>query len=587
MTSPDFNAAADDAPPPGPGSREAVVVIHGMGEQHRNQTMRDFVGVGPARKSVFESAVRGAANTKFEIGATSSSGIEPTSTSGAGSGSGVATENDLLYANPAPIADKDTSVYTIRWGGPEGKQKTDVYEVYWAPHYRETTFGAVLSWIAGMLPRQRSSVTTDKLRGLDATRPGAVQVAMVVVLVIGIVFAVLQAVQKPTWVVATLTNLLVLAIALLFLGWSGFCGLQAMLRCSVIFVLTVAVAVAGIAVCIESRWYLGLPAIAGALFVAIISVPGKFIAMSLGDVARYFSMSPNSVPENDSIRVQARKLIEELHDLKAGADDGTDAKLHFRYSRIIVVGHSLGSVIAYDAVHSAWRARHNEIPVPESKFAAHHGDSHSDIQRQRRFEELASAFHDVGKSLARPENCKRWIVSDLITLACPMAHAEATLARSADDLKRRFDAGELLSSRPPRPPFPGNTGIDDDAEELGLYLRRSDNSGARRLYHRTLFAFTSWTNVWISHDIVGGELPHYGGDSERGFGDEVTNVRCGDSKWLWNMIFRYPHSSYFTRSTRPGVKEASEQSLDVIRKIVDPHRRSQESRVIERREADK
>ena len=115
----------------------------------------------------------------------------------------------------------------------------------------------------------------------------------------------------------------------LILAWSGYCGLQAMLRCLVVFIPTVIPTVvltfvaAGIGIaCIEDKrlravLYI-LVVLLGAPFVVVPVVAtiwgGKFLAMSLGDVARYFSTSPAVIRENDSIRAQARKLIEELHD---------------------------------------------------------------------------------------------------------------------------------------------------------------------------------------------------------------------------------------------------------------------------------
>jgi hypothetical protein len=457
--------------------------------------------------------------------------------------------------------------------------------VYWAPHYRDTRLVEVLAWIVGMLRRRRSSVTTVRLRGEDDKLPVATLIAQLVVLALAIIYVVFAIVGKPSWWVSILVCPVVMAVALLILAWSGYCGLQAMLRCLVVFIPTVIPTVvltfvaAGIGIaCIEDKCLRAvlyiLVVLLGAPFVVVPVVAtiwgGKFLAMSLGDVARYFSTSPAVIRENDSIRAQARKLIEELHDLTV-ADVSQDAQKRFRYSRIIVVGHSLGSVIAYDAVHSAWRARHNDIPVPSRRF--------NSTQQRELLKELESAFYEPkvqdGAPAPRPEEAKRWIVSDLITLACPLAHAEVTLARSPEDLEKRFAAGELLSSNPPEPPFPGNDYEGEDREELGLYLRRSSNS-TRRLYHRTLFAFTHWTNVWISHDIVGGPLPYPtspGSKKWNSFGDMVKNEPCGGSNWMWNMIFQYPHSSYFTLSERSKVKDPSKKSLEAIRNIVDPSRR--------------
>ena len=101
-----------------------------MGEQHRNQTIRDFVGVGPARTPIptVGETIGGEACITYTRPVADQSQTTPGPEYG--SGSGVATEKDLVYADPAPIADKDAQVYTIKWGNQEGNSvKTDVYEV--------------------------------------------------------------------------------------------------------------------------------------------------------------------------------------------------------------------------------------------------------------------------------------------------------------------------------------------------------------------------------------------------------------------------------------------------------------------------
>jgi hypothetical protein len=65
----------------------------------------------------------------------------------------------------------------------------------------------------------------------------------------------------------------------------------------------------------------------------------------IGDAARYLSATPKNVAVRQAIRAAGIELLEKLH-----RDE--------RYDRIIVVGHSLGSVIAVDILHHFWyRAR--------------------------------------------------------------------------------------------------------------------------------------------------------------------------------------------------------------------------------------
>src|SRR5262249_2795538 len=72
----------------------------------------------------------------------------------------------------------------------------------------------------------------------------------------------------------------------------------------------------------------------------------------VGDAARYFSTTPDTPVERQQIRGQGIELLDRLH-------SQLDTLGNIEYNRIIVVGHSLGSVIAYDLLANYW-ARVNE-----------------------------------------------------------------------------------------------------------------------------------------------------------------------------------------------------------------------------------
>src|SRR5579864_2671160 len=73
--------------------------------------------------------------------------------------------------------------------------------------------------------------------------------------------------------------------------------------------------------------------------VAIIVIYGALYALFLqpylGDAARYFRASPGNVLVRREIRKQAVDMLDALH--KSG-----------NYDRVVVVAHSLGTVVAYD-----------------------------------------------------------------------------------------------------------------------------------------------------------------------------------------------------------------------------------------------
>lgn len=79
---------------------------------------------------------------------------------------------------------------------------------------------------------------------------------------------------------------------------------------------------------------------------------GKPLAVNFsGYAARYLRPKPANIEHRQAIRQAGVSLIEKLH------DSG-------RYDRIVLVGHSLGSVIAYDIVTHAWIRMHQEHRRP-------------------------------------------------------------------------------------------------------------------------------------------------------------------------------------------------------------------------------
>ena len=77
-----------------------------------------------------------------------------------------------------------------------------------------------------------------------------------------------------------------------------------------------------------------------------------FLQPYLGDAARYFRNSPANVAVRREIRKQAVDTLEDLH-------------LSNRYDRIVVVAHSLGTVVAYDMLRAYYSRINQDIPDPQ------------------------------------------------------------------------------------------------------------------------------------------------------------------------------------------------------------------------------
>jgi hypothetical protein len=184
--------------------------------------------------------------------------------------------------------------------------------------------------------------------------------------------------------------------------------------------------------------------------------------------------------------------------------------LHERgYDRIIVVGHSLGSVIGYDILTYAWpfyhRAAHTSAEPTMvcleaiERLASNSGNSSDrDIQAAQRtyFNEL------VG-------NGSRWRVTDFVTLGSPLAHADILLARDRADLEAKQNDREFPTCLPVLETF---TRGGKQHKRFSFELNSGESDGYRVPHHAAVFAPTRWTNLYfpsrmiVRGDLVGGPL---------------------------------------------------------------------------------
>jgi len=273
------------------------------------------------------------------------------------------------------------------------------------------------------------------------------------------------------------------------------------------------------------KWASGL---AGALLTALV-IP--VINNVVGDAARYLNAAPSNIQRRHEIRVNGVKVLEELH--RSG-----------HYERIIVVGQGLGSVIAYDILTYAWalhyRERDDEKPWPlgaqnDLEQMAVAGDIQVD-EYQKRQREYLSELRSGGNT---------WLVTDLLTLGCPLAHAAILLADDRADLERKKDDREL----PTCPPV-----LEDERFSF------PPKSKTRVPHHAAVFGPTRWTNLyfpaWLIFwgDIIGGPL--------RGvFGEGIRDVPVRTSQRLG----LFSHTLYWTQ---PRESETAEH-IEKLRRALD------------------
>jgi hypothetical protein len=291
------------------------------------------------------------------------------------------------------------------------------------------------------------------------------------------------------------------------------------------------------------------------------------VTTSFVDVARYLDTSPHSYAARRAIRGGLVDLLRALHD--------------GRYSRIVVVGHSLGAYIAYDALTSLWAETHELHAGPTADSQT------SPLKSLDRLESAADRliadpetvgalddFHglqfELWQDLRRQGN--PWRITDFVTIGTPMALADLLVARPAlfsgfktsdhasrtelmDELVRR---GALVGCPPRSETLPVES---DEHPPVNYRWRRS---GAREvLGSQSAFAVTRWTNLWFP--VVRGELrgDWFGGALRPLFGPGIRDIAV-----LGNKPERFKrgaaHTEYFAHPDKGGKDDAAGHIRSVL-----------------------
>ena len=501
-----------ESDPPGP--RQAVVLIHGIGEQRPMDTLRAFVAaLLPEDKQHANSVSSGQAETQ---------------------------DQQKYYSKPDTLGDS----YELRRlklrrvdvgkNAPENVNadwpETDFYEYYWAHQMYGTTVSHVVGWLIRTLARGWRLIKTPTK---DDERVRKLSVVMWAVTIVTV--AVLSA---GTWLFISRPQA---RAALPVLGALG----------ALLYLL-------------------------GKVLEYLRMVLLGFVLDVIGDVARYLDVAPKNVARRYDILRGGLALLRNLHD----ARDERGDKVMYRYGRVILVGHSLGSVIAYDLLRHYWAEVNGRINVehidlkmvegfypagspppqpPSEPYQKDFRSAQTGVWRaiaervpSGRPLEKRRLWHDVQGGAKAP--CAeaateppdgwrpaRWLVSDLITLGSPLAHAPVLLADGIDGkdgLGNKIRLRELPTCPPDRSRHlnPGRFTVDLSAE-----ADRFDHYPI--LHHAAHFAVTRWTNFWCPRDFIGGPLHSY-------FGPGICDERLAD-------LSKHPvraHTSYWTKSDGTCVK---------------------------------
>jgi hypothetical protein len=297
-------------------------------------------------------------------------------------------------------------------------------------------------------------------------------------------------------------------------------------------------------------------AIAVGAFGLLQIVLGGWLTQSVADAARYTSPSPNDVEQQAGIRNEGVRLLRALHEA------GT-------YSRVIVVGHSLGSVIGYDILRQLWdEMRH---PDPCRRGRQEIAKDFDDYCTRLLNDEVATrgeraeSFQQLQHRLWR-ENRQRgvpWLVTDFVSLGSPLAHAPLLLHRRSASVQRRIVERELPTCPPTRDEKDGKSFY------LGKYVARCDEAQTtasfRVGHHGAVFGPTRWTNLYLpSRWLLAGDP--VGGPCAPVFGSGVRDVAVRPSFDGWRRVLRgcfpWAHGCYWLEQTGRDVSRERRRALD-------------------------
>lgn len=201
----------------------------------------------------------------------------------------------------------------------------------------------------------------------------------------------------------------------------------------------------------------------------------------IGDAARYLDPAPGNVGRRQAIRAAGVDVLKRLHAFG-------------EYDRIVVVGHSLGSVIGYDILTYAWDLYNEKGKTQGGNPALDRIEAYlsNSFFKTSQYRELQ---RDLQEELRR--RCNPWRVTDFVTLGSPLAHAQVLLAKDEADLQRK-QADRELPTCPPQ-------------LESGRFSYPADHAN-RTLHHAAVFGPTRWTNLYfparylIYGDLIGGPI---------------------------------------------------------------------------------
>lgn len=421
---------------------QAVVLIHGIGEQRPILTLRGFVEpIADYLKKIRKQARE---------------------------------DESIFWDKPDPVSGNyETRKMVMREG--RDHPSTHFYEFYWAHHMRDTRLSHIKAWLKQVVFRLPQRVSPRLI---------------------------------PVFFFVWFLLLAILSSVTLLIFQKGIGAASAMMASIT-------------------------TGLAGTLILGLLS---NLLFNYLGDVPRYLDPATVNISERQAIRAEGISLLKGLHESK-------------HYDRIIVVGHSLGTTIAYDLVKLLWseyyyrneKAKFDELSKEELEQHYQHLNAYVEKSNTLKSDAASLEAFRTGQQQAF-EYLKKtgnpWLISDLVTIGSPLAHAGHLFAQE----KGLFEKLVTQREYPVCPPLiqqPDKSWILDSKK-----IQFSEELPLKYFSHSSPFAVTRWTNIYYLSDYIGGPVqPH--------FGAGVKDIAIKRS----NPFFFYPggHTRYWDFDNKTNI----------------------------------
>lgn len=417
--------------------QQAVVIIHGIGEQKPMDTLRSFV---------------------YSIHSYLKENDDSESSA-------------KVFSKPDKIADL-FETRRLKLSGTRNRPSTDFYEFYWAHNMRDSTFEHTFVWLKNLIWSKRNKVP----KRLKPVR----WAILVVPVVVFLVCITLMYIYPNIW-----------TLLLSFITSIGF------------------------------------------ILTYVYKALGNVYRQYLADAARYFTPIPDNIEQRVKIRQQGVEFLKKLHNLEEKKD----------YERIIIVGHSLGSVVAYDLLRLLWIEYHATYDKISEIDQSHIKEINKFCANPSTLEDI-DAFQNLQYACWKQQRAisNKWLITDLITIGAAINYADYLTVNNIE-----FE--QLVNQRefPTCPPI-----ADEKEDEIFYHQHFTDPNGKEKdikiLHHAAPFAITRWTNIFFSTDFVGGEM-------QRIFGKGIKDIKI-DLKGRFILKWFYPkgHTNYWDGTNSESIQ---------------------------------